>query len=187
MTRKNIILAGLLAAGVVGTGYAFSQYVSASKQAVQTVLNLHEKQNKANEDIRREEENYTHCQRQHEECLRGITQHPRADGKAYHRVDDFMDRFGYGTTYETAYHGHLNRRDLQQFSEIIGVADVLLQCQQELSNCVGEIRQNVQGINTKLYDEQEKLSRETLCPQVGVMTVLAVSLNEIPVDNYYCR
>src|SRR3989338_6710186 len=191
MTRKNVVLVGLLAAGCMGLGYAFSQYVSASKQAVQAVLDLQKKQNKTNEEIRREEENYTHCQRQQEECLGKISQHPRADGKAYRRVDDFLEsvRMGYGTTWETAHgtYGHLSSREQKTFSEIIGIADVLLQCNQELSDCVGEIRQNVQAINRKLYDEQGKLSSEALCPQVGAMTALAVNLNEIPVDDYYCR
>ncbi len=173
---KKILLAaalgGAITAGVFGS--MASSYLSTSRHVVETLQQLQQKQDKANAEITRIEENYVDCQRQQEECLSKITQHPRADGKAYRRVDDFLDRFGYGTTYETAQDASLNARDQKTFSEIVGIADVLLQCQQELSNCVGEIREVVQGINKKLYDEQHALAYATLCPQSGVLNRVAV-------------
>ncbi|MDO8656472.1 MAG: hypothetical protein Q7K45_04495 [Nanoarchaeota archaeon] len=175
---KKIIMAaalgGVITAGVIGS--ILPSYLSASRHVVEAIQQLEQKEDTANVEIKRIEENYTDCQRQQEECLSKITQHPRADGKAYRRVDDFLDRFNYGTTYETAYHGSLNTRNRKNFSEIIGIADVLLQCQQELSNCTGEIKEVVQGISKKLYNEQHALAYLTLCPQSGI-------LNRIVVDN----
>lgn len=172
--KRKILPLGSLILGLVGLGYAFSSYVSATKFAVRAAMEIKEKEKKAEEDIRVEEIAYPSCVEQRSACYRQTFDHPpQADSETYFRVDDHLP-LEFANTWETAHYYLKTGRDRRHFSKMIGTFDGIQQCYGESITCSDKIESRIKKIEDRAYNEQRAIARVSLCPNAGLMTQLAV-------------